>query len=204
MMAGTEAGMVVEAMDMTTMEEAMATTMGTAGAMDMTMVMEKAEVRGQGPAALSRAPTVSATTARYEIGDSMAMGMIVAYDLAVVLETVQLSPPVKTYLHRKKGFHSSFYYKDIHSSVSMATSTVGKAEAKAKAEDMEEERVTRVEEADTGLLNSFSNITVSVEIETLSNPSPKSTLDKSSRQHKLSAHYTWNCGIRNSNPLPPI
>ena len=92
MMAGTEAGMeegmVVEAMDMTTMEEAMATTMGTAGAMDMTMVMEKAEVRGQGPAALSRAPTASATTARY--------------DLAVALETVQLSPPVKTYLHRKK------------------------------------------------------------------------------------------------------
>ena len=86
MMVGTEAdmeeGMVVEAMDMTTMEEAMATTMGTAGAMDMTMVMEKAEVRGQGPAALSKAPTVSATTARYEIGDSMdmgmAMGMIVA------------------------------------------------------------------------------------------------------------------------------
>ena len=80
--AGMEAGMVVEAMVMTTMEEAMATTMGTAGAMDMTMVMEKAEVRGQGPAALSKAPTVSATTARYEIGDSMdmgmAMGMIVA------------------------------------------------------------------------------------------------------------------------------
>ena len=74
MMAGTEAGMVVEAMDTTTMEEAMATTMGTAGAMDMTMVMEKAEVRGQGPAALSRAPTVSATIARYEIGDSMDMG----------------------------------------------------------------------------------------------------------------------------------
>ena len=42
----------------------------------------------------------------------------------------------------------------------MATSTVGKAEAKAKAEDMEEERVTRVEEADTGLLISFSNITL--------------------------------------------
>ena len=98
MMAGTEAGMVVEAMDMTTMEEAMATTMGTAGAMDMTMVMEKAEVRGQGPAALSRAPTASATTARYEIGDSMDM----AQDLAVALGTVQLSPPVKTYLHRKK------------------------------------------------------------------------------------------------------
>ena len=80
MMVGTEAdmeeGMVVEAMVMTTMEEAMATTMGTAGAMDMTMVMEKAEVRGQGPAALSKAPTVSATTARYEIGDSMDMGMI--------------------------------------------------------------------------------------------------------------------------------
>ena len=94
MMAGTEAGMVVEAMNMTTMEEAMATTMGTAGAMDMTMVMEKAEVRGQGPAALSRDPTVSATTARYEIGDSMDMGMTVAYDLAVALETVQLSPPV--------------------------------------------------------------------------------------------------------------
>ena len=78
MMVGTEAGMeegmVVEAMDMTTMEEAMATTMGTAGAMDMTMVMEKAEVRGQGPAALSKAPTVSATTARYEIGDSMDIG----------------------------------------------------------------------------------------------------------------------------------
>ena len=96
MMAGTEAGMVVEAMDMTTMEEAMATTMGTAGAMDMTMVMEKAEVRGQGPAALSRAPTVSVTTARYEIDDSMGMGMgmTVAYDLAAALETVQLSPPV--------------------------------------------------------------------------------------------------------------
>ena len=94
MMAGTEAGMVVEAMDMTTMEEAMATTMGTAGAMDMTMVMEKAEVRGQGPAALSRDPTVSATTARYEIGDSMDMGMTVAYDLAVALETVQLPPPL--------------------------------------------------------------------------------------------------------------
>ena len=106
MMVGTEAdmeeGMVVEAMDMTTMEEAMATTMGTAGAMDMTMVMEKAEVRGQGPAALSRAPTASATTARYEIGYSMDMGMIVAYDLAVVLKTVQLSPPVNTYIHRKK------------------------------------------------------------------------------------------------------
>ena len=101
-MAGTETvmegGMVVEAMDMTTMEEAIATTMGTAGAMDMTMVMEKAEVRGQGPAALSRAPTVSVTTARYEIDDSMGMsmgmGMTVAYDLAAALETVQLSPPV--------------------------------------------------------------------------------------------------------------
>ena len=100
MMAGTEAGMEAgmggEAMNMTTMEEAMATTMGTAGAMDMTMVMEKAEVRGQGPAALSRAPTVSVTTARYEIDDSMGMGMgmTVAYDLAAALETVQLSPPV--------------------------------------------------------------------------------------------------------------
>ena len=101
-MAGTETvmegGMVVEAMDMTTMEEAIATTMGTAGAMDMTMVMEKAEVRGQGPAALSRAPTVSVTTARYEIDDSMGMsmgmGMTVAYDLAAAPETVQLSPPV--------------------------------------------------------------------------------------------------------------
>ena len=45
--------------------------------------------------------------------------------------------------------------------MSMATSTVGKAEAKVeKAEDMEEGRVTRVEEADTGLLISFSNITL--------------------------------------------
>ena len=61
--------------------------------------------------------------------------------------------------HQKKGFHSSFYYKYIHSSVSMATSTVGKAEAKVeKAEDTEEGRVTRV--ADTGLLISSSNITL--------------------------------------------
>ena len=104
------------------------------------------------------------------------MGMIVAYDLAVTLETVQLSPPEKRFPLL------FFFYKDIHSSVSMATSTVGKAEAKVeKAEDMEEGRVTRVEEADTGLLNSFSNITLSVEIETLSNPSPKNALDKSSR-----------------------
>ena len=163
MMAGTEAGMVVEAMDTTTMEEAMATTMGTAGAMDMTMVMEKAEVRGQGPAALSRDPTVSATTARYEIGDSMDMGMTVAYDLAVALETVQLSPPVNTYKHGKKVSNPLLITKifNIHSSVSMATSTVGKVEAKVeKAEDMEEERVTRVEEADTGLLISSSNITL--------------------------------------------
>ena len=43
----------------------------------------------------------------------------------------------------------------------MATSTVGKVEAKVeKAEDMEEERVTRVEEADMGLLISSSNITL--------------------------------------------
>ena len=78
---------------------------------------------------------------------------VVAYDLAVTLETVQLSPPEKRFPLL------FFFYKDIHSSVSMATSTVGKAEAKVeKAEDTEEGRVTRV--ADTGLLISSSNITL--------------------------------------------
>ena len=175
----------------------MATTMGTAGAMDMTMVMEKAEVRGQGPAALSRAPTVSVTTARYDIDDSMGMsmgmGMTVAYDLAAALETVQLSPPVNTYKHGKKVSNPLLITKifNIHSSVSMATSTVGKAEAKVeKAEDMEEERVTRVEEADTGLLISSSN-----RIETLSKPSPKSTLDKPSPAFRL-----LHLKLRDSNP----
>ena len=41
---------------------------------------------------------------------------------------------------------------------------------------------------------------LSVKIETLSKPSPKSTLDKSSRQYKLSAYHTWNCGIRGLAP----
>ena len=75
--------------------------------------------------------------------------------------------------------------------MSMATSTVGKVEAKVeKAEDMEEGRVTRVEEADTGLLISSSN-----RIETLSKPSPKSTLDKSSPAFRL-----LHLKLRDSNP----
>ena len=37
---------------------------------------------------------------------------------------------------------------------------------------------------------------VSVKIETLSKPLQKSTLDKSSRQYKLPAYHTWNCGIQ--------
>ena len=35
-----------------------------------------------------------------------------------------------------------------------------------------------------------------VEIETVSKLSPKSTLDKSSRQYKLSAYHTYNCGFK--------
>ena len=39
-----------------------------------------------------------------------------------------------------------------------------------------------------------------VKIEKLSKPSPKSTLDKSSRRYKLSAYHTWNWGIRTHDP----
>ena len=126
---------------------------------------------------------------------------VVAYGLAVTLETVQLSPPEKRFpllfLLQIYSFQCEHGYLNCGKGRSKGGKGGGYGGGKGN-------KGGGYGFVDFLLKYYFVHAIHSVEIETLSNPSPKSTLDKSSRQHKLSAYYTWNCGIRISKPLPPI